>query len=200
MAVPVINIELLQHFTPVLSFILVLVLIYAALQYTKALGANKIIHAILAIVVSFVVVLSPNITSIVMFAAPWFTILFILVIFALIGVKLFGVSDDSISSMMKNHAGLQWTFIIVIVIIILGALSTSFGQKQLELGQAGEQLVLTKQDPGGSTATGNYQTNLQRTIYHPKVLGLLFVLIVAALTVRLMSGKMTPDWPDRGGH
>lgn len=200
MAVPIINIELLQHFSPVLSFILVLALIYAALQYTKILGANKIIHAIIALVIALIVVLSPNITSIVMFAAPWFTILFILVIFSLIGFKLFGVSDESIASTMKNHAGLQWTFIIILVIIILGALATSFGQKQLELGQAGEKVVLSNQAPAGSTATASYQTNLQRTIYHPKMLGLLFVLIVAALTVRLMSGKMTPDWPDRDGH
>ena len=200
MATPVLNIQLLEYFSPVFSFILVLVLVYAAMQYTKLLGANKIVHAIIALVIAFIVVLSPSITALVMFAAPWFTVLFIFIIFGLIGFKLFGVSDASIANVMRHHTGLQWTMIIIVLIIVIGALSVSFGQKQLETdptigSDQAFQADYVRSTQGGSTATGDYQTNFQRTLYHPKTLGVLFILIIASLTVRLMSGRMAPDWP-----
>ena len=202
MAVPVLNLELLGHFTPVFSFLLVLVLVYAALQYTKALGGNKIIHAIIALVLAFVVILIPSMTALIMFAAPWFTILFIMVIFGIIGFKLFGVSDDNISEVMRKHTGLQWTILIVMLVIVIGALSVSFGQKQLDKTTGASGLPSNAFDadyvnsvPSGSTATKDYQTNFQRTLYHPKMLGVLFILIFSAIAVRVMSGKMSPDWP-----
>lgn len=200
MATPTIDVSLLQHFSPIIIFVLVLVLVYALLQSTKALGDNKIIHALIALVIGLIVLYSKVATDMISYMAPWFTILFVFIIFVLIMYKLFGASDDSIRNVITHHTGLQWGIAIIAIIIIIGAMGHAFGQQALtertgvaptEEGAAEEGAAAGE----GGTATASFSRNLSATFYHPKILGVLFILILAAFTIRAMSGKLTPDWP-----
>ena len=37
--------------------------------------------------------------------------------------------------------------------------------------------------------TGDFQTNLGATIFHPKVLGMVVILLIASFAIRMLAGK-----------
>ncbi|MBS3137807.1 hypothetical protein J4232_05205 [Candidatus Woesearchaeota archaeon] len=206
MATPAIDISLLARFSPVFIFLLCLVLVYALLAHTKPVGDQKLIYALVALGISIGVVLSPPIMRMIEFMAPWFTVLFIFMIFGIIAYKIFGATDADIHTVIKEYGGLQWTIAIIGILIALGALSAAFGQQSLE-GTDGTATdtgdTITFEGDDGNYAAGtdspNFKSNLERTFYHPKTLGILFVLVLSALTISLLTGKMTPSFGSGGG-
>jgi len=94
-------------------------------------------------------------------------------------------------------------------------MSAAFGQDNLQGSTGGSTTgtvdngdTITFQGDGssyssqgntGGTGTTQFQTNLQRTFYHPKTLGVLFILVLASLTISMLSGKMTPSYGGNGG-
>lgn len=201
MATPTIDLSLLGYFAPVLSFILIWTLVYAALQYTKALGDNKIIHAMIAFVIGSLFLLMPAATGIVLFIAPWFTVLFIITIFMIIAFKIFGATDTQIKNVITNYGALQWLVAILGVIIIIGGFSQVYGQKFLGTTQKDAANIPINKNAGvSSTATGNFEQNVAAVFFHPKILGTVFILIIAALSIKMLSGAMRPDWPPTPGN
>jgi hypothetical protein len=210
MATPAVDLSLLARFSPVFIFLLTLVLVYALLAHTKPVGDQKLIYAIVALGISIGVILSPAIMRMIEFMAPWFTVLFIFLIFGIISYKIFGATDADLHHVIKEYGGLQWTIAIIGILIALGALSAGFGQQNLEGNvpeaaiDTGDTITFEGDDSSYSqqgTGTSKFQTNLERTFYHPKTLGILFILILASLTVALLTGKMTPSFgTGSGGH
>lgn len=222
MATPTLDISVLEYFSPIFLFILVWAIIYSILHASKFLGDNKIIHAGIALMIALLVILSKQVQVMVSFMLPWFAVIFIMVIFILIIFKIFS-PDLSFHSLITHHGGLQWTILIISVIIILGALSKAFGQETLAVTLPGAANVTTIAYPGypapypqqtlpggivvsapgqGLTATPSFSHNLEATFFHPKILGMLLILVIASLGVFLLSSKMTPGWPptDGDGH
>lgn len=207
MATPTIDLSLLGYFAPVLSFILIWTLVYAALQYTKALGDNKIIHAMIAFVIGSLFLLMPAATGIVLFIAPWFSVLFIITIFMIIAFKIFGATDSQIKNVITNYGALQWLIAILGIVIIIGGFSQVYGQKFLGFTQ--KDVVPVNKNVGvGSTTSVDFEQNVASIFFHPKILGTIFILIIAALSIKMLTGSMKPDWPpapgsgggDHGGH
>lgn len=207
MATPALDLSLLVRFTPAFVFLLALVLVYALLAHTKPVGDQKAIYAIVAVVIAIFIALYKPALAMVQFLAPWFTVIFIFIIFILISYKLFGASDSDIHSVITGHSGIQWTVGIIAILVGLGALSAAFGQQNLEgtvpgaATDTGDTITFATDgsvaQPAG-TGTGKFQTNLERTFYHPKTLGILFILFLSALAIALLTGKMTPSFG--GGH
>ncbi|MFH1439670.1 MAG: hypothetical protein ABIG89_03830 [Candidatus Woesearchaeota archaeon] len=211
MATPIMDVSMLAHFSPIFIFILIFAFLYGAMIKTKVLGDNKIIIGIISLVVSLIFILIAPLTKIVLIIAPWFTALFIFLIFSIVVFKLFGASDDDISTVIKNHSTLHWTLIIICIIIAVGAIAAVFGQQSLETGygsgassstvsidETGDVIVVGgpgQQYQGQTTAGTSFSNNLAATLYHPKTLGLIFILIIAALSGAMLTGKMTPSWP-----
>ncbi|MBS3122042.1 hypothetical protein J4434_04115 [Candidatus Woesearchaeota archaeon] len=210
MATPALDVSLLSYFSPVMVFIFIWVFVYASFHYTKIFGDNKILAGIIGFVVGVIFLTVSSLTQVVMVIAPWFTALFVFLIFTIVVFKIFGATDDNIRSVIKTNSTLQWTLIILCLIIAIAALSAVFGQRTLEftegltpaqegtitVGSSGEEITIGApgaQSQGGSTATGSFGKNLSATLYHPKILGLIFILIIASLTVAMLSQKMAPS-------
>lgn len=216
MATPTIDISVLQYFSPIFLFILIWALVYAILHASKFLGDNVVLHAGIALMVALLVILSKQVQVMVSFMLPWFVVIFIITIFILVAFKIFS-PDLNFHALITHHGGLQWTILIVVIIIVLGGLSKAFGQEALGVTIPGAENASSGVYPGypvpypgapvvpgrtaapGVTATSSFTQNLQATFFHPKILGMLFILIVAALGVYLLSAKMTPSWPPSGG-
>ena len=69
---------------------------------------------------------------------------------------------------------------------------------QVSLDETGEVISVGApgyQYAGTSTATGSFGNNLAATLYHPKTLGVIFILLIATLSGAMLTGKMTPTWP-----
>ena len=158
----------LQQFSTFFVFIFVWLAIYAILSYSKILGNNKVIHIIIGLVIGLLVLFSPIATGVVEYIAPWFAVVFIFVIFVTMALRLFGASGiESLGSLRIV------TFVVIILIMVVGALSYI------------RQEVTVPGDDETSVDYGKTTTIL----FHPKILGIMFVLIIAIFTIVLMAGK-----------
>jgi hypothetical protein len=196
MATPTLELGFLQYFSPIFIFLLVFVIVYAICQFTKLAGENKILHAIIAFLVSIVFLFSTTATTVVTFIAPWFTIMFIFILFMLIAYKLFGATDDQIKTVISKSSTLQYFVLAIGIIIALFGLGSAFGQNLLGFTED----VSTTSEAGvveqGDVASGSYQQNLIATLFNPKILGMILLMVIAGFTIRAMTPAMKPDWPE----
>jgi len=179
-----IDISILQNFSSIFTFILVFVIIYAMMETVKALGEDrKSLHAIIAVIIAFLVSMSSGVVSVIQSFTPWFTMLILIIFFILFAVRMFGVSNESITgAFAKNSSILTW-IIILTVVILLFSLGSGFGQKTLEQGQTGGSTVsVATGNTTTPTNTGSFSQNLYNTLYHPKVLGLILIMIIVLIS------------------
>jgi hypothetical protein len=160
----------LQYFTNFFVFIFVWLVVYAILGFTKVLGDNKGIDIILGLVVALLVILSPIATGAIAFISPWFALLFVLLVFVLVALKVFGVSTSDLASAGQ----LKMVFLaVVLLLLVVGLLAYIREESSIP---EGEEIDYSK------------TTSI---IFHPKVLGIVFILLIAVFTIVLMAGKQT---------
>ena len=188
--------EGLGRFVPTL---LVLVIVYAVLNFTKALGDNKIIEALVAVFIAALFLVSDTASNVIAFMAPWFVILFIFLIFTIIAFKAMGVTDAQIFGAMKSYRSISiWVISLSIIIGLLGIANT-YGQGLLSRQPGYEQYTanpdgtftspegdIVSSIPPGS-ATGSFRTNLTRTLFHPEILGFALIGLIASFSIYFMT-------------
>ena len=157
----------IQHFSSFFVFIFVWLAVYAILTYSKILGDNKGIHIVIGLIIALLVLFSPIATGTIEYIAPWFAVVFVFVIFATIALKLFGGGIESLDSLRLI------TMVVIILVLVVGALS--YVRQQITV-------------PGENETSIDY-TKTTTILFHPKVLGILFILIIAVFTIVLMAGK-----------
>ena len=182
----VLDLTLLEGFSSIFSFLLIFTIIYALLVYTKFLGENKSLHAIIALSVSVIMLFAPRALEAVKLMVPWFMLFIMAGVFVLLVYKLFGAPDSSIEWTIRNYGGLKWGIFIVSIIIIAGSLGYVYSQPAPGSSpqEGGNSTILTAyQGDVGSTG----EEALMATIFHPKVLGLVVTLLIAVFTISLLS-------------
>jgi hypothetical protein len=158
----------LQQFSSIFVFIFIWLVVYAILAFSKILGENKAINIMIGLVVGILVLFSPIATGVIEYIAPWFAVIFIFVIFVTIALKLFGATGvESLGSLRTV------TFVVIILVLIVGALS--YVRQQVTVPGDNETSV----DYGKTTTI----------LFHPKILGIIFVMIIAVFTIVLLAGK-----------
>ena len=191
----------ISRFIPAL---LVLIVIYGILSYTKILGQNTFIHSLIALFIAILFLVSDKTSQIVSFMAPWFTVLFIFIIFILIAFKTMGISDGQIMAVIGEYKAIVWWVISIAVIIGLVALSNVFGQSFLaqqtstnnEIGNnfnnnIGDDLVnqnsFSNSPNTNNIQSNNFNTNLTKTIFNPKILGFVLISLIASFSLYFMT-------------
>ncbi len=184
----VLDVALLEHFVIIFPFLLIWVIVFGILSATKSFGDNKGIHAIIGLALAFLFILSKDAVAALNFASPWFVLLFMFIIFTIMAFKAFGASDSDVIGVLRNK---EFKYIatwigIISVVIMIAALSNVHGQRLLEEGEVGEdgKVVSTGE---GSVASGDFEENVWNTIFHPKVLGLILILLIASFTIKYMT-------------
>lgn len=159
----------LEHFASFFVFLFVWLAVYALLQYTKVLGENQGINVILGLIVGLLVLFSPIATGVIQYISPWFAVVFIFAILATVGLKVMGASDTDIAgSSLKTIVG-----IVIVIILVIGALSYIRGEVTV---------------PGEEGKEADY-TESAAVIFHPNILGAIFILIIAVFTIALLAAK-----------
>lgn len=179
----------LQEFSIIFTFILILVVVYALLQYTKMLGDNKAIHAIIALAIAFLFLFSQTASEIIKIMVPWFVILFSGILFILMGIKMFGATKEAdldLWSLISQHESTRWWILAISLIIILGAITTVYSEKGRIFGEGGAAEPGASESKYGEAGTVG-TTGFWGTITHPKVLGLAAILLIASYAVRYMT-------------
>ncbi|MBW3003079.1 hypothetical protein KY337_00825 [Candidatus Woesearchaeota archaeon] len=180
------DIGLLQHFSFLFPVFFVFVAVFAVLERFKLLGENKGVHALIAAALAGIILFSKNALSIVTILSPWFVIAIIFLIFLFLLFMMFGVKESDFVETIKENKLAHWSIIIVAFFMLLAAVGKTFfaaaGGQTSGLGQAFVE---------GTTA-GVGEAAFWLTLFHPKVLGVVFVLLIAMLAVRMLSGNMVP--------
>lgn len=173
----------LEYFSTIFSMIFIVVVLYALFEKMKFLQDNKFIHATLAFSVGFILLLSKTALAVVQAMVPWFSLLFVFIIMMIFMYRILGIKEDDITKEAKSSTVVIWV-IIISVIILLGAFSTVFGQELLTQTDSGVPIRNASQ---GDVGTDDFQNNVTQTLFHPKLLGLILILMIAAITIKMMA-------------
>ncbi len=186
------DITLLERFSIIFPFLLAFVVVYGVLSTTKIFGTNKSIHAFFAIIVAFFTFFSPTVRIIINRMAPWFILLFIFTIFLIMVFKAYGATDEDILAQIRSprHGNqIVWFFLAIILIIAIGSV-TSVTMRGSDKGVRPIGMNITTEE-GVTTTTDITQekSTFWDTLLHPKVLGLIVILLIANFTIgKLASG------------
>ena len=161
---------LLEYVAPIFSFLLVYAVIYAVLIRSKIFGDNNLINSVIPLAVSVLLLLMPGAVSFINFITPWFVVL-VIVGFAVALVFLFlGVKDETVRGWVHNPT-IYWTILIFMMIIIVAGLTHVFGNF---FGQP-------------EASSGSIGSEVQFSIFHPKIIATIFVLIIATFAIKFIS-------------
>jgi CDP-diglyceride synthetase len=183
------DISVVKSFSSIFTFILVFVIVYGLLEMFKALGDKKqSLHALIAVILGFMVSLSPGVTTVLQTFTPWFTMLILVIFFILFAVKIFGVSNDTITDAFKKRSSILTWILILTAVIVLFSMGAGFGQKTLEQGQNnGTTISVATGNETTPTDTGSFSQNLYNTLYHPKILGLILVMLIVVFAMLFLT-------------
>ena len=161
------DIGLLEHFLPVFSFLLILVVCYAILKKTELLGSNNGLMWVASFSVAFLALFSGSSIELIALLTPWFVVMFIF-LFLLFMILIFGGVDEK--KVLGEVGGPTVLLVISILMLIIG-ISNVFGDVFSPYGEEGEQDI---------------PSETMETIFHPRILGAIFILLVAAFTVNFI--------------
>lgn len=178
------DIGLLQSFGDLFPFLLVLVVIFGIMGYTKLFNDNKAIHAMIAVILAIMAMFSSVVKETIVVMAPWFILFFIFFIFIIIAFMIFGAKEADIFSVFKSkeYGYVNWWVITIVVVIFVGSL-TSVISRQGGIGKTNETIVKAGEAPS------TQEQQFWKTIVHPKVLGIIFILLIAMFTIQKLAAK-----------
>ncbi|MFH1589517.1 MAG: hypothetical protein ABIB43_03040 [archaeon] len=183
------DIGILSNFSIIFVFLLIFAVMFAVLEKSSPFGKDKKgLHGIIALAIAFLIIISDVAVSMINVLTPWFVVLFIFIFFVLFALRMFGASESDTIALIKSRQFFPY-LIIIIVLIVIGALSSTFGQQLLEKGTGidGEDIepgiVLPGDIEGGSTKTTSFGENVLNTLIHPKVLGLIAIMLIGLFTI-----------------
>jgi hypothetical protein len=159
----------LQHFSNLFAFIFVWLVVYALLSYTRALGNNQLIHALIGLIIGLFALFSPVVTGAIIFIAPWFALVFVFAMLIMVVGNMFGVGSG-ISSYPTLRGIILTLLIIVFVVGIL-----VYARDQMSV-------------PEEITEKSDF-SKITNVIFHPKFMGMVFILIIAVFTIGLLASK-----------
>lgn len=163
----------LQAFSKIFVLLIVVLVMYIILAQLKIIGDKHWIAWLIAIPIGILVLLSDLLTGLISSITPWFAVLFIFIIFVTMASQIFGATTADV-------AQYKWIlFLVIIVIFVVGALT--YVRKQTS--------VPGDRDPEGNEIIEEDYVTTSNFIFHPKVMGIILILLVAIFTVALLAGK-----------
>lgn len=169
----ILDIGILNHFVPLFVFILIFVVVYAVLLKTNLLGENKGLISLASFVIAFLFIVTRTATEFVELVTPWFVVLIIVAMCFLLIFMFLGVKPDVIAKAVSTE-GTAWLILIVLLVLLGVALTKVIGPSVAAITQ------------GDGTQEG-FMGSVGTIIFHPKILGVLFILIIAAYAIKAVS-------------
>lgn len=195
MATPL-DISLIRQFDVIFPFLLIFVMVYAGLSFMKAFKDNKAIHAILAFVLSFLTLFSPLAIRTVNIMSPLFVILMIFILFALMIFMTLGPSESDVLKVLKSKEyQFTWYWILAFILLIgFGSFFKAVAETQGGVpGYGGTPGAPGQVAPAGPPIQGDpgQEADFYKTLFHPKVLGLIFIMLLGLFTINRLASAGT---------
>lgn len=206
------DLSLFQHVSSVFIFLFIFLIVYAFLGVSKIfkdISGHNGIYALIALMVAFLSSFSKGFVSVISTMTPWFTVIIVFFFLVFFVLRMFTTDDAFFEEMLKKGA-LKWVMVVVFVVILLVSVSSAFGQQMLDNGSGGTTTTTTPAQEGGAVyesgttttattttadgvATNDFGTNMMQTLFHPKVLGMLLIIMIAFFTILLIARTPSPD-------
>ena len=173
----ILDIGLLKGFVDIFVWILVFLIVYGVLEVTNILK-NKGLHALFAFVITAVVVLTSNSTRIITEMAPWVVVIAALIFFIFMLSGFAGADLKDMPSLFGKKS-VVWIIAIPFFVILVIAWTQGPGEKPVinpETGEVAINEALQQHRPFVGVLTD------------PKILGMLLILGIGAMTLTLMAG------------
>lgn len=191
-----IDVGFFGNFSIVFTFLFIWVLSFGLMEWRQPFGKDKKnLSALIAVSIAVIVVVSKAAVTFINYLIPWFLVLAIVVFFILFTVGMFIGSKDVSHVILQDRKITTWLIVITVVIVIFG-LGKAFGSQTLEQGGWGGNSPTTPTDEfvnetgvgnpgvtGSQVATNDFSTNLTHTLFNPKVLGLILIMLVAVFAM-----------------
>lgn len=175
------DVGLLEYFNIIFYLIFIFVLLYAILTLTKILGENKNLNAMLALALAFILALSGPTRDLISFITPTIFVFIFFIFFAVLIYRFMGASDkDVLSFMGADKNATRWFIIIIFIIIILSSFGKIFFTEPVTSDV--NETAVNKSAVG---TTG--ESALAATLTHPKVLGLVLILLIGGFAMSFLS-------------
>jgi hypothetical protein len=177
---------LLQQFGDIFPFLFVFVLVFGLLSKTKIFGDKNFLYGmiafIMAIMVQFSIIVKETINTI----APWFVLMIFFIFIVMIGVMALGVTEGDITGVLKSeqYNYINFWIIAVVIIIVVGSL-TSVISRQGGIGKTGGEVI--NQTIDGEVVVSEQESEFWSTLAHPKVLGMVLILLISLFTVQRLA-------------
>ena len=118
------------------------------------------------------VLFSPLAVGAVSYMAPWFGFLLVAMIMASVGFKMLGISTTELA----GGPGMKFGLIMIVLIILTVGLA-SYTREAVSVP--------------GDNETGEPSYTGAAALWHPKILGIVMIFLVAIFTIALLAGKST---------
>ncbi len=162
------DLGILTFFVPLLVLIFVFLIFYALFEKTKFFGEEKGIHALISLLFALLFVLVKPLRELITTVTPWFVVLFFLIFIILLVVMVSGFKESDITKYLMDNPGITTTVVVIAIIIFILGLNSVFPDT-LGFPEDGKD--------------GDFSW-LRAIVFHPKILGLLFVFIVIYFVMR----------------
>lgn len=187
------------------------------IDFFKLGGDGKRLYSVMAFAIAFLVILSPGVVELLAFTIPWFTILIFIAFFMLFFAMIFDANLDTGWLINQGSVyGFLITFVVIILLFGLAGvfgqdlLETQPGVGAGELSDAdrirGESVPADEFIPADQVSESELQgqvgvsnvggrapaerdigSEIILTLFHPSILGMLFVLVLATVTMLLIA-------------
>lgn len=155
----------LQYFSSIFVFIFVWLVVYAVLLWTKVLGDNKFIHALIGLLLAIFVLVSPIATSIVADIAPFIAVILLFIVLISVASAMLGANIEAFPALK----GVFLVFIILIIVIAAG--------------------VKIRENVNAPSETQKDLSKTVNLIFNPTFLGAILVFAIAVFTIALLAGR-----------
>ena len=186
-------------------------------DFFKLGAEGRRIYSVIAFALAFIVILSPGIVELLSFMIPWLTVILFITFFMLFFAMIFDQNLDTQWLINQGTVyGFLITFVVIILLFGLsgvfgqqlleaqpgvGGGELSDADRVRAEGMPADQFVPAEQAPssplegqvGASNAGGHAPeqrdigSEIILTLFHPNILGMLFVLILATVTMLLIA-------------
>ncbi len=171
----VLDVGLLQYFLPAFIFLFITILSFAMLKKVlKDLDTKAIWVA--SICIGLIALFSGKVIQLIQFITPWYVVIFVFLLLTFMSLMFWIPADSKISpetQILSAMGGVQTIVVIGILILVIG-ISQVFGN------------VFSPYDPTGP-ASQTIGGETLKTVFNPRVLGAIFILIIAAFAVQRIS-------------
>ncbi|MDD5086495.1 MAG: hypothetical protein PHV16_01955 [Candidatus Nanoarchaeia archaeon] len=177
------DVGMLGYFNIIFYFLFLFVLLFAIMQAVKFPTGDKNLSAILAFLVAILVVFSGPTREMISVITPTFFVIIFFLFFGILIYRFIGATDADVKSFLGTEAATRTFLLIILGIIILSTLGKTFFSGNSETSENEE----TDISSGNSNVGTQGEGALVATLTHPKILGLVLILLIGAFAMSLLS-------------